>query len=129
MDLQTITQKTSSLNLMFVEDDEILRSSTVDIFEDFFNEIFVCEDGNEGLETFLEKPIDIIITDISLPTMDGIEMIQYIRQKNQEVPILVMSAYNEDNIVNEAKKYGISGYIFKPLDFKQFLQTLEQIVS
>ena len=128
MEIEQLIQKTMPLRLLYVEDDEILRTSTSGVFGNFFENILLATNGKEGLESVQKNNIDIIITDISMPKMDGIEMISEIRKFNTDIKILVISAFNEQNIIENAKKYNISGYIFKPIDLNQMCQQLEQAV-
>ena len=90
-------------NLLYVEDDKTLRTASIDIFEDLFKNIFIAKNGNEGLDIFNSKDIDIIITDLKMPVMNGISMINEIRKKNKNIPILVLSAFNDLSVVNNAK--------------------------
>jgi CheY-like chemotaxis protein len=118
--------KTQNLKLLYVEDDEILRISTVGILEDYFDDIFICVDGQDGLDTFNSNEIDVIITDLNMPIMGGIEMIKNIRKKNNTIPILVFSAFNEKNIVDDTEAYNIQGYLYKPMEFQQFIDKLSK---
>lgn len=125
--LKQLVEKTEDLKLLYVEDDEILRVSTMGILEDFFDDIFICVDGQDGLDTYNENEIDIVITDLNMPVMGGLEMIKSIREKNKNIPIFVFSAFNEEKIVDESKGYDIKGYLYKPLDFEQFQEELSKL--
>jgi YesN/AraC family two-component response regulator len=129
MEIEKLIQKTMPLRLLYVEDDEILRVSTVGVFGNFFENIIVGTNGYEGIELFEKNGIDLIITDISMPKMDGIEMIKNIRKKDESVPIIVISAYNEQHIIDDAKQHKISGYIFKPIDLAQMCAQIEEAIQ
>ncbi len=123
-----LIETTNKLKLLYVEDDEILRMATMEIFEDFFDDIFICIDGKDGLDTYIKNDIDIIITDLNMPVMSGLEMIKKVREINKNIPIFVFSAFNEQHIVDETKEYNIQGYLYKPMKFSQFLNELSKIL-
>ena len=130
--MNNITQlinKTHNLKLLYAEDDAILREATLDIFEDFFSDVYTAENGQEGLEIFKNNTIDFIITDINMPIMDGIDMIKNIRDNNQQVPIVVFSAHNEQNIVDEIEQHNIQGYLYKPMQYEQFIKKLNELFN
>jgi len=127
--LENIIKYTYGLNLLYVEDDKNARVSTVIIFEEFFEHIVVAVDGKDGIEKFQQNDIDIIITDINMPNLNGLEMIDEIRKFNLNVPILVLSAYNESNLFMDSIKLGVEGYLLKPIDIDQFLIVINKIVN
>lgn len=128
MELEELISKTMALNILYVEDDEILRVSTVGVLENFFENILVATNGLEALEVFKNNQVDIILTDISMPKMDGVELIRNIRDTNKDIPVLVISAFNETDVVEEVEELGISGYIFKPIELSQMCEQLENAV-
>ena len=127
--LKKTLQLTSSLSLLYVEDNSDARESTLQVLGEFFHTIFVAHDGEDGLEKFHKEKIDLIITDINMPRLDGISMIAEIRKVNTEIPILLLSAYSEVEFFIKSIKLGVDGYLFKPLKLAQFVESLEKIVE
>lgn len=127
--LEDIIEYSHKLNLLYVEDNESARNSTLSIFEEFFENIIVAVDGEDGIEKFQSNDIEIIITDINMPKVNGLEMIAQIRQINKTIPILVLSAYNESGYFMDSIKLGVEGYLLKPIDIGQFLGVLSKIVE
>lgn len=125
---ETINQS-KSLKVLYVEDNADARESTIYIFEEFFQEIVIAVDGEDGYHKFKETPVDIIITDINMPKLNGIGMIQKIRELNSEIPILVVSAYNESGYFMDSIKLGVDGYLLKPIDMEQFLIVLRKVTK
>lgn len=119
--------KHNKLKLLYVEDNEQARKSTRIILEEYFHHIIVAVDGEDGLNKFQNNSIDLIITDINMPKLNGIEMIKKIRTFNKEVPILIISAYNDTHYFTESIKFGIQGYILKPLNIHQLEETITRI--
>ena len=66
---------------------------------------------------------------MNMPNMNGLEMIEKIRDLNKEIPILALSAHNETNYLINCIKLGVDGYLFKPLDYEQFLAVLSKIIE
>ena len=63
--------QTSKLTLLFVEDNQVARESTHELLREFFQDVIVAVDGQDGLENFHRHPIDMVLTDINMPGMDG----------------------------------------------------------
>ncbi len=125
-DLQQIVSTMNGLKLLYVEDDAQVRASTLAILNDFFTDIVVAVDGEDGLEKFYANKIDIIITDISMPKMSGLEMLEKIYETDQDVLFLIFSAYNEEEFFLKSIKLGVEAYFIKPVEFEQFVQVLEK---
>ncbi|WP_456404404.1 EAL domain-containing protein [Hydrogenimonas sp.] len=128
-DIEKIIAYSHRLNLLYVEDDMAARDSTMAIFSEFFDHIDTATNGEEGLEIFKNGSVDLIITDINMPKLDGLEMIRKIRQINPDIPILILSAHNESEYFMSSIKLGVEGYLLKPIDLEQFLGVLNNIVE
>lgn len=87
--------------------------------------VLTAPDGESAIQAVKENSPDIIFMDLRMPQMDGAEAIKRIRQFNQDVPIIIISAYLEDLKIKEASGYGISGVFYKGKDFAQGLSLLE----
>ena len=131
--IQEILKISKDLKLLYVEDNEEARNSTLNFLSRFFDDIVVAVDGEDGLKKFLESKsrFDLILTDITMPKMDGLEMVKQIKEKNHDIMILVLSANNESSYFLDAIKLGIDGYLLKPLNMQQMIRqlfkTLEKI--
>ena len=114
------------LNLLYVEDNPEARESTILILEEFFNNIIIAVNGEDGFEKFEENQnnINLIITDINMPKLNGLEMIKKIRELNKIIPILVLSAHDDSNFFTKSIKLGVEGYLLKPIDIDQFMDIL-----
>ncbi|MEA3331183.1 MAG: EAL domain-containing protein [Campylobacterota bacterium] len=129
--INEIIKYSKNLKLLYVEDNEEARESTIIILEEFFDDITVAINGEDGYEKFeqLKDDIDLIITDINMPKLNGLEMIEKIRTINKDIPILVLSAYNESGFFMDSIKLGVEGYLLKPIDIEQFLGMLEKVTQ
>ena len=115
---------TSNINILYVEDDDDLRESTLFLFEPYFKHIDTACDGLEGLNQYNNNIYDIVITDINMPNMNGLEMISKIKEINPEQKIIAISAHNEPDILLELIKSGISSFILKPIIHNEVIDIL-----
>jgi CheY-like chemotaxis protein len=115
--------------VLYVEDEEIIRTQTASFLGRFFPALDLAENGDEGLKKYREGSYDIVITDINMPVMNGIEMIQNIRESNAEQIVLVTSAYNDSENLMSLINLGVMRFVLKPFDNKQFIIMLYQIVE
>jgi len=119
-----------TLKILFVEDEIPLRDITSKSLGSIVKEIVVAANGQEGLEKFKEQQFDLIISDLAMPIMGGVDMIKNIRAINKTIPILVTTAYGSQNEeVSQLKEIGMNAYIMKPVDVMKLVQTIDELVS
>jgi PAS domain S-box-containing protein len=129
IDLDKLINYTEHLTLLYVEDNADAREMTAMILEDFFDNIVVAVDGEDGFEKFQQNDIDLIITDINMPKLNGLDMVEKIRQIDLDIPILILSAHNEDDFFMKSIKLGVDGYLLKPIDIDQLSSMLSKVVE
>jgi diguanylate cyclase (GGDEF)-like protein len=117
------------IKLLFVEDDDIARDCLVQILSDSVGGIFAAKDGEEAYEIFLSSNPDVILTDLNLPKMHGLDLIEKIKEKDLHKPIIVFSAYSDRDTLLKVLKRGVDGFIPKPLDFSELLDNLNKAVD
>ncbi len=120
---------TQDLKLLYVEDNMDARESTSIMLEDFFDDIEVALDGAEGLEKFKNAHFDIVITDINMPNMTGIQMIEKIREIDTQVPLVLLSAYASKQYEKEIKQFNIKGFLLKPLMLDKFVKQISLAID
>jgi two-component system cell cycle response regulator len=117
----------SKISVLYVEDDETIQMVFTNILKRFINKLYIANDGKKGLKKFEEFNPDLIITDVQMPKMNGIEMIAKIREKNKNIPIIITTAFNDINYAIDGIKLGIDGFFLKPIeDIKNYLDILEK---
>jgi len=106
----------SNKKILVVEDEFVIRSNIVLILESIFykKNIYKAQNGVEGLEQIIKNDPDIILTDIKMPLMNGFEMTKKIRESGNDIPIIVISAFEEE-IYKMVRLYDIKEYIIKPV--------------
>ena len=125
-DLENILQITKDLHVMYVEDNEATVKFTYQLFENFFDRIIVATDGREGVSLYQQnRDIDLIITDINMPYLDGISMIERIRSDGFRGDIIILSAYSNTEYFTKTIRLGVSGYMLKPLELDALIDVLK----
>jgi signal transduction histidine kinase len=121
--------KVNDLKVLYAEDDDIIRDILYNnLLSQIFKTVVLAKDGKEALEYYQEsQDFDIIITDINMPKMTGIELAKEIKEIDPEMDIVIISAHSDTTNLIEAIKIGISDFILKPIDFDMLLTTLNKI--
>lgn len=127
--IKKIQELSQNLKLLYVEDNASTREVMIITLKHVFNDIVVAVDGSHGLEKFKNNDIDMVITDINMPIMNGLEMSKAIKEINNQIPILIISAHSEINFFLDSINIGIDGYLLKPIQFKQILNVIEKTVK
>jgi len=114
------------ITVLYCEDEDSLREVTNGILKSFTKKQYIAEDGAIGLEYFkkYKDDIDLIITDVSMPNMTGLEMAKEIKDINPNVPIIVATAFSNSEYLLEAIELGIDKYVLKPVNMKKLLETM-----
>jgi EAL domain-containing protein (putative c-di-GMP-specific phosphodiesterase class I)/PleD family two-component response regulator len=126
--LKELIYNAKNLTILFVEDDVSTRKELTDFLGTFFPRIISAKDGQEAWEKFNDNKIDLVVTDITLPQMSGLELLSLIRARNSNIPLLILSAHTESKYFLESIKYGVDGYLVKPFDLEQFLTVVSKVV-
>ena len=119
----------AKITLLLVEDEEPIREMLHKVCAKFCKEVYVAQDGMEGLEMFLQNKPDIVITDIGMPHMNGLDMSWQIRQNDQEVPIIVETAFGDEHSLIDSIDIGVDKYIKKPLSIEAVIDALVQMAQ
>lgn len=114
-----------NIKVLYVEDENDVREFTGKTIKAIVKEIIIAADGKEGLEKFNEHlDVDLIVTDINMPKMGGLEMCAQIKQINPAIPIVITSAHNDPNFLKKAIDVGVSAYAMKPIDLYQLIESM-----
>ncbi len=116
------------ITVLYCEDEQYLRDVTKGILETFTKKQYIAEDGAIGLELFkkYEDDIDLIITDVNMPNMNGLDMTKEIKAINPNIPIVVATAFSNSEYLLEAIELGVDKYVLKPINIKKLLDTMNQ---
>jgi len=118
---------TKTLKLLYVEDDSMSRASSLGLFELFFTNITIGIDGKDGLEKFKSDTFDIVISDINMPYLNGVDMFKLIRDFDEEVSLVLLSAHNEAEYLLKAIEVDVDSYMLKPLGKDNFTRSMTKV--
>ncbi len=119
----------SDKKVLYAEDEEGIRANVVDILELFFEKVVAVEDGREAMSEMMLSSYDVLVFDICMPHMDGLEAIKRIRKKDKKIPIIILSAHTEQDYLWRAVELKITKYLTKPFEKDSFLEALELAAS
>ena len=130
--MDDIFNQLSDYTLLFVENEEGIRKNFHEYFAMIFKEVYIASNGQEGFEQYNEHKPSLIITDIKMPIMDGIELVKKIRQNDQQTQIVIISAHTDLDFLLTSIPLGLIEYVVKPLNedklgsvFKKFIQNVD----
>ncbi len=120
----TQIEQLKNFRILCVEDEAGIRRRLVRTLEYYFDEVIEAADGEEGLDRFYETRPDLILTDIEMPRSSGVEMVRLIREIDRHVPIVMVTAYSNEEYLLELINLNISHYILKPVNATNLLEGL-----
>ena len=121
----------NSISVLYVEDELDVRDFTSKLLKSLVKNIYVAGDGEEGLEVFEanKDSINLIVSDINMPKMDGLEMCSRIKAINEDIPIVITSAHNDPSFLKKAIEVGVSTYAMKPIDLYQLVESMIKAIE
>jgi DNA-binding response OmpR family regulator len=119
----------SKYSVLYAEDESGVRKNVAEMLELLFKEVYVACDGEEAYLLFEEHHPDIVITDIKMPKLTGIELAKKIRKKDESTQILVISAHTEVDYMLEAVELSLIRYIVKPITETKLFEALERFLE
>jgi len=114
------------ISLLLVEDDKVIRSIYEQILSKHINKIIIAVDGEDGYNKYLECKPDLILSDIKMPVMNGLDMVKKIRIDDKTQRIIIMSAYGESRFFLKAIEAGVKGFLVKPVETDQLLNVISE---
>lgn len=122
--------ETFDIKLLYVEDEEDIREELEDFLSFRFKEVFVAQNGEEGLAMYKEHKPDIIVTDVMMPKMNGLEMIKAIREEFGDIPVVVMTAFRKsDTNMGMMQELGIENIVPKPVDPYKVIESIKKAIE
>ncbi len=125
-DTKNIRDICLNFTVLLVDDEEEARKQVYDILNILFKRVYSAKDGVEAFEIYKDEKPDIIITDLTMPRMNGFELMDLIRSVDMKQKIIVMSAHTETEVMVQAIKASVDGYILKPIESSQIFEAIEK---
>lgn len=120
----------ADISILFVEDDKDIRDEISAFLQSsIFKNVHVAKNGHEGLLKYQEHKPDIILTDLTMPFMSGLDMSKKIKEIDEKIPILLITSHFEKEVTEAAVDIGIDGYLFKPLSLQRVEKILQKYIE
>lgn len=115
-----------TISVLYVEDENDVREFTSKLLSSLLQNVYVAQNGLEGLKIFEEHKddIDLIVSDINMPKMDGLSMCEAIKKINPKIPLVITSAHNDTNFLKRSIEIGVTTYAMKPIDLYQLIESI-----
>ena len=114
-------------SILIVDDDEGMCETLSDIMEDRAYRPVVAFNGYEAVEKVREAPFDVILMDIKMPGMNGVETLKEIKKTRPDAVVVMMTAYAVEDLIKEALREGAYGVLYKPLDMDRMISLIEGV--
>lgn len=118
--------------VMIVEDEELILQGIRNILDWEalgLDVVHMAHDGAEALQMWEKEPVHIVVTDISMPEMDGLTLLRKIREKEEQVRFIILTGYDEFDYAREAIRLGVENYILKPINEEELERQLRETVQ
>jgi two-component system chemotaxis response regulator CheY len=115
--------------ILAVDDSEPMRQLVLQTLKTAGHDVLLGVDGQNALEIFAAEKFDLVITDINMPGMDGIELVRQIRARDTEIPILALTTEGDESFRRRGEEAGVDGWIVKPFKPAQFIAIVKQILA
>lgn len=115
--------------ILAVDDEENIRNLITYTFEEHNLEVMTAENGKAAITILENNPIDVIITDLLMPTMTGLALIREMKKRKSAIPIIIITAYGNTEMVKEIIAEGVFRLIEKPLDFDILIPIVQDAIE
>ncbi|MEO1927290.1 MAG: response regulator [Nautiliaceae bacterium] len=127
MKIEDIKSLASQYSVLVVDDDESILEQMNKLLSNFsFKNIYLSVNGEEAIKILQENHIDIVITDLKMPRMDGIELTEFIKNLNKDISVIIITAYTQTEDLINLIKIGVDGFLVKPIILDNFLEVLSK---
>lgn len=124
-----LLEKLQKLTILYAEDEVGIRENIADSLGYYVKEVYQAENGEEAFNMYEEKKPDIILSDIHMPILNGIEFVKKVRETNRDVPIVMITAHTDKKYLLEAVELHMEKFIVKPIDLDELFEVLEKCVE
>ena len=116
-------------SILVVDDELLIRDLLYDFFTGHGWQIAVAENGEKALEVLRARPVDVVLTDIKMPEMDGLELAEHLHQTNPDLPVVLMTGFPSVETAVAALRVRAEDYIIKPFNINQLYKRIDSMVQ
>jgi len=115
-----------NITILYIEDEDNIRVNIEKTLQLICKEVFSVEDANKALQVYENNKVDIILSDINLPGMSGLDFTKIVREQNRFIPIILLTAHTNTELLLEATRLRLIDYLTKPIDFEMLHDALKR---
>jgi len=127
-DLSHIKELAKNISVLYVEDNELAQRKTAELLRRVFPTVSTASNGEEGLALYMKEKFDLVISDIVMAKLNGLEMATAMKQVHKSQRIIFLSSYSDINFLTQAIELGIDGFVFKPLEHDKFFNVIHKLL-
>lgn len=105
--------------ILLIEDDQLIRKAVEAKLKKSGYEVIACENGKDGMASFESQSPDLVLTDVMLPYISGLEIVSQVKSAARSVPVIIFSSMGQEKIVEQAFDLGADDYITKPFSLTE----------
>jgi len=117
----------ADLTVLYVEDEDDTRSQISQILQLFFKRVVIGTNGEDALQKYEKNHIDLVMTDLTMPKMDGLSMVKKIRSINHNQHVIILTAHNSSENLMETIDLQLDGFLLKPIKMDKMLELLYKV--
>ena len=115
------------VSVLCIEDDNPTRESLVRTLSHKYEKIYGSANGHEAIDVILNNDVDVIVTDIRMPKMDGIALLEFLKENKIKIPVIILSAYDNTDYLHKAIEFKVEKYLNKPIDLNTLVDSIDSI--
>ena len=119
----------SKHSILVVDDELLIRDLLYDFFQDQGWDISIADNGKKAMEILKSKEVDLLLTDIKMPEMDGLDLTGFVKENYPELPVILMTGFPSVDTAVTALRAKVEDYILKPFNINQLYKTVENKVK
>lgn len=124
-----LKEQNTMARILIIEDDEEMRSLLEDFLKDEGYETDSANSGSEAFGKLAQEPFDLVITDIRMPGLSGLDILSAVKKFQMEIPVIVITAFGGEQVYRRSIARGADGYLEKPIHFHKLRNLIQELVS
>lgn len=119
--------ESQALNILIVDDDEVMHKLLSTFIFELGHQSHSVYNGADAFQAVQDQPFDLVLTDVRMPGMDGLELLEKIRAHTPSLPVVVITGHGDPAMSDKAKALGAHDFIIKPIGLRQFMKLAQEI--